>query len=184
MIVGVTALPCSGGGSFAQFLVSKGFEPLSYSDILRGELREMGREVTREAMQNLGNAIRSEFGPGELSKRLLASIDSKKKYVLTTIRNPAEVEVLRKAGDFVLVHVNAPQQKRFERMLERAREKDPLTHEMFLALDRMELGEGQPEHGLRIGDCIAQADFTVMNDGSMEDFEKNVEAFVQELGIN
>jgi dephospho-CoA kinase len=184
MIVGVTGLPCSGGGSFAQFLVSKGFEPLSYSDILRAELREMGREVTREAMQDLGNAIRSEFGAGELSKRLLAHIDPKKRYVLTTIRNPAEVEVLRGAGDFVLVHVNASPKIRFERMVERAREQDPMTYEMFVALDRKELGDGQPEHGLRISDCIERADFTLLNDGSLAEFEKVVEGFVQELGIN
>jgi dephospho-CoA kinase len=132
----------------------------------------------------LGNAIRGEFGAGELSKRLLQNIDLNKHYVLTTIRNPAEIEEFRKTGVFVLVHVNAPQAKRFERMVERAREKDPITFDVFLALDRRELGDGQPEHGLRIGDCIAQADFTVMNDGSLEEFEQKVEKLVQELGVS
>ena len=67
------------GGSFAQLLASKGFEQLSYSDILRAELRAAAREVTRETMQEQGNAIRSEFGPGELSRRLLVKIDLTKK---------------------------------------------------------------------------------------------------------
>ena len=184
MIVGLTCLPCSGGGSFAQLLVGKGFEPLSYSDMLRAELREMGREVTREAMQELGNAIRAEFGAGELSKRLLAQIDTKKNYVLTTIRNPAEIEVLRQTGVFVLVHVDAPQEARYRRMTARAREKDPSDYEVFVALDKKELGEGQPENGLRIADCIKLADYKLINDGSLDDFGKKVEAFVQELGIN
>ncbi len=184
MIVGVTGLPCSGGGSFAQLLLSKGFEQLSYSDILRAELRAAGKEVTRETMQEQGNAIRSEFGPGELSRRLLAKIDLKKNYVLTTIRNPAEIEVLRQTGVFVLVHVDAPRDVRYQRMTSRARENDPVTHEMFIALDSKELGLGQPTHGLRIGDCITLADYTLMNDGSLEDFENKVEAFVQELGVN
>ena len=104
--------------------------------------------------------------------------------MLTTIRNPAEIEVLRQTGVFVLVHVDAPRDVRYQRMISRARENDPVTNEMFIALDNKETGLGQPAHGLRIGDCIALADYTLANDGSLEDFENKVEAFVQEIGVS
>ena len=90
-------MPGSGSNSVGDFLVEeKGFIWLSYSDILREELQKEGKEITRKAMQDLGNEIRERYGAGELSKRLINKMEGGKNYVVGTIRNPAEIEELRK----------------------------------------------------------------------------------------
>ena len=59
MIIGLTGMPGSGSNFVGDFLVEeKGFIWLSYSDILREELQKEGKEITRKAMQDLGNEIR------------------------------------------------------------------------------------------------------------------------------
>ncbi len=182
MIIGVTGLPCSGGGSFAECLVSAGFKHLSYSGILREELKKQGLDVTRVAMQNLGNEIRARYGGGELSRRLLAKMEPGFSYVLTTIRNPEEVEVLRGTGKFILIHVDAPREERYKRMSARARESDPLKYEDFIALENKELGKDQEQHGLRMEDCFKMADFTIVNDSSFEELKRKVDELLTSFG--
>lgn len=182
MIIGITNLPCSGAGAFARFLAEKGFEEMSYSGLLREELRKRGVEITREAMQNLGNEIREKHGAGELSKRLIAKMKKDRNYVLTTIRNPAEVEELRKRKDFFLVHLDVPREMRYRWMVARGRERDPISYGEFIEMDKKELGFGQKAHGLQIQACFDIADFKIVNDSSIEELKKKVDELLARIG--
>ena len=182
MIIGLTGMPGSGSNFVGDFLVQeKGFTWLSYSDILRGELKKKGKEITRKNMQDLGNEIRERYGAGELSKRLINKMEGGRNYVVGTIRNPAEIEELRKKKDFVMVHVFAPQKLRFERILRRNREGDPRTWEDFLALEDKDGGVGQKPSGLRIKDCIKISDYTIVNDSTLEDLKMHVEELLGKI---
>lgn len=185
MIVGVTGMPCSGSNAVGDILVETyAFVWLSYSDVLRDILSSKGEEVTREAMQRVGNNLRYRYGAGELSKRLLARMESGKNYVVGTLRNPAEVEILRTAGSFVLVHVHASPEIRFKRIASRNRERDPQTWEAFMALESQEEGKGQEAHGLRIADCIAMADHTISNEGSLEELKAKVNTLFTRIKVH
>ena len=183
MIIGLTGMPGSGSNSVGDFLVEKkGFIWLSYSDILREELRKKGKEITRKAMQDLGNEIRERYGSGELSKRLMNKMERGSNYVVGTIRNPAEIEELRKREDFVMVHVFANQKLRFNRVVARNRESDPRNWEEFLALESKDGGVGEKESGLRIGDCLKMCDYTIVNDGTLEDLKARIEEWLGKIG--
>ena len=184
MIIGLTGMPGSGSNSVGDFLVEKkGFIWLSYSDILREELRKEGKEITRKAMQDLGNEIRERYGAGELSKRLMNKMEGGRNYVVGTIRNPAEIEELRKRGDFAMVHVFADKKLRFNRVVARNRESDPRNWEEFLALESKDGGVGEKESGLRIGDCIKMCDHTIVNESTLEELRKRVDELLVKVKV-
>ncbi len=181
MIIGITGLPCSGTDTVGRFLVEKGFIWYSYSDLLREELRAKGEEITRKSMQDLANAIRATQGSDAMSKKLLAKMESGKNYVVGTIRNPGEVEALRKRKDFVLLGMHASPKIRFERMLLRNRESDPLTWEDFCNLELKEQGIGQASSGLRISDCLKLADKVIVNEGTFDELNEEVNNLLEQL---
>ncbi|MBI2107815.1 AAA family ATPase [Candidatus Woesearchaeota archaeon] len=69
MIIGLTGKNASGKGEAAAYLKKKGFEYHSLSDILREEATKRGIEHARENLINLGNELRSQFGPNYLAKK-------------------------------------------------------------------------------------------------------------------
>ena len=183
MIIGLTGTPSAGKGVVSEFFKKKGFIQLVYSDELRQRLRDKGIEVTRENMQAEGNALRKEKGAGAISELLVSKIKSQqyKNVIVDGIRNPAEIEVFRQLKNFYLIVVDAPQKLRFERMRSRNRENDPQTWEEFVKLEDREMGLGQPEDGLQIKRCIGQADYILINDGSLQDAEKKIEEIYEKI---
>ena len=77
----------------------------------------------------MGNDLRRREGPGVLALRTLPAIGDRD--VVDSIRNPAEVQVLRTLPRFVLLGIWAPESLRFARAIERARPGDPTTLEEF-----------------------------------------------------
>ncbi len=116
MIIGLTGRNCAGKGTVAEYLEKKGFYYQSLSDVIREELAGEGREVTREALIEKGNALRAEFGPGVLATKTIPKMLKDRNYVVDSIRVPAEVNELRKLPNFFLVRVEAPRELRFARM--------------------------------------------------------------------
>lgn len=195
MIIGLTGGMVSGKRSIAKLLVEKkGFIALTYSsDVLDLELRKRGVPITRMSQQDLGNEIRNSEGSGGLSERLLKkmqkasseSSDSEEKgknYVLDGIRNPGEIEVLRKEKDFFLIAIDSSQKQRFERIISRGMERDPKTWEEFLKADARDFDDGTL-NGLQIAKCMKLADYTIENNGTFEEFWKKFEEVFERIKL-
>lgn len=183
MIIGLTGSLAAGKGIVSDFLKEKGFVYLSLSDELREIAKERKIELTRENLQNLGNILREAEGAGFLAKRIYDKIVSQnyKKAIVDGIRNPSEIRVLKKIRDFYLISVDASQQIRFRRLVSRARESDPLDWESFLIIDKRDKGEGEPEGGQRVGDCIKLADYGLMNDSDLETLKEKILEIYQRI---
>lgn len=121
MIIGLTGGYGSGKDVVAEYFVSKGFKHISLSDFIRKECDSDSLKITRTNMIKEGNKLRKQFGNWILGKMASDMIDAKKDYVVTSIRNPGEVKILKKYKNFVLVNVVAPSEIRFERVLKRNR---------------------------------------------------------------
>lgn len=177
MIVGVTGSYCAGKDTFAKYLETKGFTHISLSDFLRSELRTRKKQVTRENLILVGNELREKFGHGVLAIMALDAMEPDKKYVVSSIRHPVEVEVLKKRKNFVMVFVDAPQKNRFLRMQQRGRsEKDPSTLKEFVASEKKEKSKGGP--GQQLHKVARIADVKINNTGSLEQFYKKIDAFL------
>ena len=167
MIIGLTGSLGAGKDTILEYLESQGFNYFTFSNILREEAKNRNMELTRKNLQDLGNNLRKKHGAGILAQRLLQKINLKERNIVNGIRNPAEIEELKKNNSFFLVAVDAPAQLRFSRLVSRDREMDPKTWEEFLKVEARDKGEGEKEHGQQVAACMEMADFNICNDGDI-----------------
>ena len=174
MILGVTGLNCAGKDTVAEILMQKGFYHYSLSDALREALRKQGKEVTREKLINLGNQLRQTHGSGILAEMALQDMKPDKNYVITSIRNPGEVEVLRKRKDFMLISVDAPSTVRFDRYKVRGRKDDVVmaTLGQFKEHEQREMSSDPTSQQLH--KSVKMADFILVNDKNVEVLSEKV----------
>lgn len=180
MIIGLTGENCAGKSTVAEYLMKKGFYYYSLSDVIREELRADGKAVTREALIRRGNELREKFGPGILGAKMAQKVQADKNYVIDSIRNPAEVEELRKLGRFFLFHVTAPAEVRFERTKARDREEDPRTFEAFQEIERLEM-ENAEKTKQNLKGTFALADGKLVNEGSHRELYDSVDVALAKL---
>ncbi len=183
MIIGLTGSLGAGKGVVSDFLKEKGFVYLSLSDELREIAKELKIEITRKNLQDLGNILREEKGAGILAEVVFKKIKNQeyKKAIIDGIRNPSEIEVLRKLKDFFLISIDAPQEIRFQRLTERNRESDPKTWEDFLRVDDRDKGIGESQTGQAVGKCMQLADFTLINSDTLENIKEKVKIVYDEI---
>jgi len=132
MIIGLTGKNAAGKGELADYLKSKGFVYFSLSDALREEATKQGLDHSRDVLIKLGTDLRKKLGNGILAERINEKIrQNKGNFVVDSIRNPGEIEELRKNDGFILIGVNADAEIRFERLMKRGRAGDSRTFEEF-----------------------------------------------------
>ncbi|MFA6376945.1 MAG: AAA family ATPase [Candidatus Paceibacterota bacterium] len=175
MRIGITGPSAAGKDTLAEYLVSKGFEHFSLSDIIREELKKRGLEINRDNLHNVGNELREKEGAGFLATRALAKMKKSGNYAITSIRNPLEVETLAAAGDFILISVDAPLEVRFKRIFERKRDQYESSIEEFKHNEAREMESGITL-GQNVKECIEMADYEITNNGAKNEFIANFEA--------
>ena len=127
-------------------------------------------------LQDVGDKLRREYGDEVLAQRIIKAINEQKKdkIVIEGIRNPAEIEFLKKNQNFILIGVKANRELRFKRVLSRGKEWDPKIYEDFLKVDRRDLGVGQQKSGQQVGKCLSYCDYILTNNKDIKDFEKKI----------
>src|SRR5262249_45094601 len=134
----------------------------------------------RENLIALGNALRSAHGPGALAERILPRLTGMD--VVDSIRNPAEVDVLRARSDFILIGVDAPMEVRFQRAVSRGRPGDGPTLEEFRA---KEARENSPDvTRQQLARTFALADHTLDNGGTLEQLHRQVKRLLAALTVH
>jgi dephospho-CoA kinase len=175
VIIGLTGMNAAGKGTVASYLKTKGYIMLSLSDVIRDELKKAGIEETRDSLIQMGNDLREKHGPDALAG-LMAEMISRMKgdnFVVDSIRNPAEVERLKKLPGFVLFGINAPVQMRFQRAMIRGRLENASTLEEFQVQEKKEMSE--VSHGQRLHECMKMIDLLIVNDGSIDDLHRKLD---------
>jgi dephospho-CoA kinase len=175
LVLGLTGPNAAGKGEVAAYLLERGFALHSLSDIVREEAARRGLGCERAQLIQVGNALRKESGPGVLAQRILARLGERD--VVDSIRNPAEVQVLRQLRHFVLVGVRASLEGRFRRTLERARPGDPLTLEEFRERERQENSPDAKEQ--RLDATLALADEFLDNDTDLETLHRRIDGLLE-----
>jgi dephospho-CoA kinase len=173
-VIGLTGTNGSGKGEAVAFFAARGFAAYSLSDIIRDELRKSVQTVTRSNLIKAGNRLRREGGPAVLARRTLERITGPT--VIDSIRNPAEIELLRARTRFTLLAIDAPVETRYARVLLRGRDESAGDLEEFKAREAEEKS-GDPA-GQQLQTCFDMADFVVINDGALEEFHRRLEVFL------
>jgi hypothetical protein len=109
-----------------------------------------------------------------LAKMAVAKITNMPQAVIDSIRNPYEIEELRKnLKGFKLVGVSADVKVRFERALKRARPGEGATLEEFMQKEEKE--NSSDEKAQQLNKCLAQADIKIDNSGEVYDLKKKID---------
>jgi dephospho-CoA kinase len=172
--IGLTGTNASGKGEAASFFQARGYDYFSLSDVIRDELRLVGLPLNRDNLIRKGNQLRSSQGPDVLARRIVERL--KGNAVIDSIRNPREIAYLRRQAGFILLAIDAPAEVRYQRALLRGRDESAATLEEFMEKEREEMTG--PDGGQQLLNCMAEADYTVINDGALEDFYKKLESFL------
>ncbi len=174
MIIGLTGSMGCGKGEIVKILENMGFLYVTLSSIVREEAKNRGIEEKRENLMEVGNSMRIEDGAGVLAKRALQKIknSSHENWVVDGIRNPAEIDELKKQEKTYIVAVEAEFETLVDRIISRERESDPKSRDEIGEKIRRELGEGEPENGQQVKKCVEKSDIIIENNETLEDFEK------------
>ncbi|HUC44629.1 MAG TPA: AAA family ATPase [Candidatus Sulfotelmatobacter sp.] len=175
IVLGVTGPNAAGKGEVSAILSGMGFAIHSLSDIVREEALGRGLPPEREHLIRVGTELRERYGPGVLAERLLPRLGGRD--VVDSIRNPAEVEVLRRVAGFSLLGVRAPAEVRYERSRRRARPGDPASFEEFLSRERQE--NSLNPAGQQLQATFDLADRIIENDGDLGALRAQVVALVK-----
>jgi len=149
-----------------------------FSTILRDVLNRIYLPITRENLQRLSLILRQEFGEDMLAKIIAEDVlnDVNNVVVVDGIRRDADMVYLKKIPGFVLVSLNVDAKTRYERLIKRNENADDSskTYEQFLA-------DGQKEAELQIPQVMATANFSLNNNGSLDDLYAQIKNIITEL---
>jgi dCMP deaminase len=185
IIIGLTGRNAAGKTTAGETLGTRGFSYLSLSDVIREEAKQRGLSTVRENLTALGNELREKHGPGALAELTVGRMQADRNYAVDSIRHPAEVTALRKAGagTFSLFHVFAPLEARFARSLARNRDGDARTLEDFIRQEEREFASSNAA-AQQLLETERLADRRIDNDGTLEEFATRIGKTLQELEVS
>jgi dephospho-CoA kinase len=148
------------------------------SDVVREEAAGRGLPPERAHLIRIGNELRRQGGAGVLAQRILSRLEDRA--VVDSIRNPAEVRVLREGlRRFVLVGVTAPAELRFQRSVARGRSGDPLSLEEFDSVERRE--NAADPTAQQLDATFRLADLSVNNFGDLVTLHDEIDRLLDEI---
>lgn len=180
LYLGIAGQMLSGKDYAANFFVERFHAGhLKVSAFLDEILNILDLEVSRENEQKLGSLLRDLYGEEVMGKTLAAEAEKMNKpiVVLSSIRRLGEVAELKKLPGFKLLFIKSGERVRFHRQSERGEKagESELTFGQF---------KQQHWHSAeqQIDDLQKEADFTVENNGTRQEFEAQLtKAITQSL---
>ena len=186
MYIGLTGYMGTGKGEIARILQERGYKYISLSDMVREEATKRGLEHTRENLQDVGNDLRKNYGPGILGQRVREKIEAEEgaiygagNWIIDGIRHPKELAEIKKMPKSQVLSLTASLDTIVERVQKRGRagEEKATKEEVFERLKR-ESGVGEEASGQQVQKCLEQADFLIINEGSLEELNKKLDHFI------
>ena len=157
-------------------------------DILDSVMSEVER-LFQELAQGLPSMDFGAFKAKLKGEKPIAGVDYQipkdgKNYVVDGFRYPDQIDTFRRVfdGNFRLVAVDAPVEKRFSYCLKRNREGDPTTWEEFLEVEQRDQRGYLQRNGQNTARCLTMADAKIFNFGTLEELEESGEKFLNEIG--
>jgi dCMP deaminase len=183
IIIGLTGRNASGKTTAGETLAARGFSYLSLSDVIREEARRRGLADVRENMIALGNELREHYGAGALAELTVQRMQPDRNYAVDSIRHPAEVMALRKAGSFSLFHIFAPLEARFERAMARGRAGDAETLQDFIRQEEREFASSNAA-AQQLLETERLANRVIENSGTLDEFSAQLATALRELQVS
>ena len=177
-VLGLVGEKGSGKQTFVNFL--KQLYPylntrqVRFSDILAETLLIWDIPITRANLQKLSLIMNDAFGQASLANAAKFNIadDSSNVIILDGIRRKAELELVRKFKNNLLLYITAKRDLRYQRLKLRSEKVGEvgLTYQQFLAEEKSQAEAEIPYLGKK-------ALFKIENNNTLSEFKKQVEKF-------
>lgn len=179
MIIGTAGTFGAGKDEVSRYLEQKGFQHISTSNLLREKVLEMGLETSFSNLFTFSNKLSSELGDDFLARWSLEKVTNNK-VVISGLRKPGEIDLLKSKNGFRLIFVDAPVEVRFARIKSRKREgEEELTLEQFRQKEALELrGDTGVQNILY---CKEKADYIIDNSNSLDDLHRKIDLIMEEI---
>jgi dephospho-CoA kinase len=186
LFIGLVGSLASGKGVVADYFIKNyGFVSFSLSFIVHDELKKRGISAfTRKTLQDIGDELRAREGDGALAKRAtqLLAKEGSTRVIIEGIRNPGEIEYLRKLPNFVLIAVDATRAIRFKRLVDRAKPWDPKDWDSFLIVDSRDHEDEGNKSGQQVKKCMNMADYFLENNKDLAHLYRSIQEVVRKIG--
>lgn len=174
-IIAVIGMCGSGKSEAVKFFTERGYKRVYFGEVVMNEIKRLGLEVNEHNERQTRENLRKEFGMGAMAVKSLAIIEDFIKHhnvVIESLYSWEEFKILNdKFGDaFKLLTVYTTKQLRYERLSKR--NFRPLSDEESKSRDISEIEK------LDKGGPIAYTDYLIMNDGSLEELNKQLEKYL------
>ena len=179
IILGISGEIASGKDTVGKYLTEKHKALLlRFSQPLRDMLDRLYLEQNRENMATLSLYLRRAFGEDILSKVLLTDAESSQKdfIVVDGVRRLPDIIHMETSEYFYFAYVEASQEKRYERLVQRRQNPDDAT-KTPVQFEK----DAKLETELQISGLQERADFMINNEGTLEELYAQVDKMMEEL---
>ncbi len=179
-IVAFVGMPGSGKSTAVDYLTEKGHPKVYFGGVLLKAVEEAGLAITPENETLLRKKLRVEEGEDFIAKRIIVQINDlinagQHRIIADGIYSWAEYKTLKHAfpGELTLVAILAPRHVRHHRLSNRP--VRPLNAEEAKQRDWNEI------EILNKGGPIAMADYFIINDHDISEFDTTIEKILKEI---
>lgn len=174
-IIAVIGMCGSGKSEAVKFFETNNFKKVYFGEVVIEELKSRGLQVNEANERMVRESLRQEYGMGVMAVK---SIDKIRKLVengnvvIESLYSWEEFKIVKKEfGEaFKLLNIYTTKAIRYDRL--KTRPYRPLTGEEALSRDLSEIEK------LDKGGPIAFADYTEINDSTLEDLNKNLAKYL------
>lgn len=178
-ILAVVGLPGSGKTEVINYLMGKYKWPKVYfGDVTFDEMKVRNLDINEKNERFVREDLRKQYGQLHYAKKVIEKIKEltdKQNVLVESLYSWEEYLEFKKefGDDFRVIAVYSSPDTRIKRLGNRS--KRPLTKEEVVSRDYAQI------ENLHQGGPIARADFTVINEGEMDDLYKQVDRIVPEI---
>ena len=172
IVLALVGMAGAGKSEAARFFTEKGLAKIRFGDITDEEIKNRGLVLNEENERNVREGFRKEHGMAAYAILNLPRIEKARKsspVIIDGLYSWEEYQILKNhfGDDFSVVAVYSSPQTRYRRL--EYRQIRPLTFTEAAGRDEAEIVK------INKGGPIAMADFTIINEGSLNDLQKEVE---------
>ena len=182
MLIGITGTDGAGKGAVVNYLTKeKHFTHYSSRKLILEHIRANNLPTTRNQMRLTANQLRKKYGNAFVIEQSYkkAEKDGAVNVVIESLRAVAEGEYLKNNGG-VLIAVDAAVNVRYKRVQNRRSESDAVTFTEFNEHEELEKNDPNP-HGMQKAKVIEMAEYTITNNGTLEELYLQIENVLQKI---
>jgi dephospho-CoA kinase len=174
-IIAVIGMCGSGKSEAVKYFVEHGYRRVYFGEVVMNEIKRQGLEVNEQNERLTRENLRKEFGMGAMAVKSLPLIEEYLKegnVVIESLYSWEEFKIVKeKFGEaFKLLAIYTTKELRYNRLA--IRPFRPLTDEESMSRDLSEIEK------LDKGGPIAYADYLIINDGTMDEMNEKLKAYL------